>query len=154
MRTHTLFFSCLLLLATVTDTVEAASSSFPKARGRENSQTITSQTSTSTNPRLEALYQQYYGRQANCNPSRQSVLASPRYAIRPLGQRLHTSQVERTQLQREHLVLANYKHYQEREAKRSSNLKDSPASRPRDPYLDNLAKDWAIRNGVARNTDR
>ncbi len=141
-----------LLLVSVLATTTQARTSVPKRphAPADNKQSVR-QYSSSTNPRLEYLHDQCQRLStAGCHPSRATVLAKTQAdagshsANRPTDRNQlamlvkHLSPIERKELQHFRRIEANYQKYQQQRARKLPIA--GGADRPRDPWLDQLAR--------------
>ena len=146
-----------LLVSVPGTTTQARNSDPQQPRSPANHKPPAGQYGSATNLRLEYLHSQCHRlAMANCHPSRTAALAktladtSTNSAHRSEAQRQlavlakHLPAAERNELKRARLIEANYLKYQQQRAKKLPAA--GGTDRPRDPWLDSLAKQQADRD--------
>jgi hypothetical protein len=154
----------LLLVSVLGTTTQARNSDPQRPRSPTNHKPPAGPYGSATNPRLEYLHNQCQRlAAASCHPSRAAVLAKTlagagtNSAYRPETQRQlavlikHLPAAERNELKRIRLIETNYQKYQQQRAKKLPAT--GGTDRPRDPWLDILAKQQAERNRKTVRSD-
>lgn len=159
MNPKRLAIGSFLVVSVVATTAEARTNSSRRTTAAESRQAI-QRCGSLANARLEYLHTHPYAAEsASCHPSRAAILTKnlagggSTSANRPADKRQlavlvkHLSPVERRELARFWLVEANYQKYQQQRARKPPAM--GGVDRPRDPWLDKLAREQEEREQKA-----